>query len=60
MNYQQIQVPFIQPDQMFGINDGYMLAWLSGQKYPAPLFAPIYDAVRTLRERALPNPYCRG
>ena len=60
MSYQQIQVPFIQPDSMFGFRDGYMLGWLAGQKYPLPLFAPFYDAVSSLRERALPNPYFRG
>jgi type IV secretion system protein VirD4 len=60
MSYQQIQRPTVWPEQMFGVQDGYMLAWFAGQQKPFIMFAPMFNAVRSFAERALPNPYYVG
>lgn len=46
MNWQQVEVPFIRPELLFGLEAGWSLAWMAGQQAPIPLFSPIYSKSR--------------
>ena len=57
LSRQQIAVPFIRPEDTFGLPDGYMLGWFAGQRYPTPMCAEKYARNTLLNARALPDPY---
>lgn len=57
ITYQQVQRPFILPEQTFGMPEGAMLCWLAGEQRAIQLFAPHYKKINSLKDLALPNPY---
>jgi hypothetical protein len=56
-NTTPIKVPFLSPEELYGMKTGYMVVISAGLSNAAPAFAPAYFKITTRELRARDNPY---
>jgi type IV secretion system protein VirD4 len=56
-NTTPIKVPFLSPEELYGMKTGYMVVISAGLSNPAPVFARSYYKMTKFDLRARPDPY---
>lgn len=56
-NTSPINVPVMLPQELYGLQPGYMVVVSAGLSNAAPAYAPAYYEIRTRKARARDNPY---
>jgi type IV secretion system protein VirD4 len=52
--------PYLMPQDLFGLREGFGFVWCAGQARPVPTYAPAYWHVDAWRRRARADPYHLG
>lgn len=52
--------PYLMPQDLFGMREGFGLIWAAGQSRPIPTYMPPYWHVEKWAKRARPDPYHLG
>jgi type IV secretion system protein VirD4 len=57
LSFAQVAVPYLRPEELFGLGAGEMIGYVAGIRSPVPFYAPMYFDSAVWAPRALPNPY---